>query len=527
MVRKYNALDLMRAQPVHLTGPYTSFGDLAVGQLDPIVQIDATYGLRSLTDTEVFTGGSGTATVEDTGTGYEYKCASSSTVGSYGIVRSQRVIRYRPGQGTLFRWTARYGTPVALSGMRAGPSNIGVELTFGYNGTRFGILYRTGGKQDLQLLTLTVGASGAETASIELNGITYEVDLTAGTTSHNAFEIANDSQFGTDKAYSAHQNNGTVTFTASAIGVASGATSYSSDGDSAGSIAQTAAGAAAIDTWYYQGPEDGDSATQEYWNIDSMLPDPSGRKNDRNETLGTGPSGMVLDPSKGNVYQVQYQYLGYGQIRFYLEDDTGLDFQEVHRIRYPNNNTSPSLTLPNFKLSWFAFSAGTTTPVEMFGASGMGGIEGKIELLRNPDSHDIAQSYTTSGFKNIVSLRTRRVFADRINLTDFKPLVLSVASDGNKNVTWRLYINAVITGSQDWEYHKEASSIVEVDETLLPVSTDSNSQLVAAGVLAKEDSTIIDLKDYNLKLLPTQVLTLAAQSDAVSDIGSAITWTED
>ena len=39
---------------------------------------------------------------------------------------------------------------------------------------------------------------------------------------------------------------------------------------------------------------------------------------------GSGPSGMTLDPQKGNVYQIAYQYLGYGNAFFGVEDpETG------------------------------------------------------------------------------------------------------------------------------------------------------------------------------------------------------------
>ena len=47
-----------------------------------------------------------------------------------------------------------------------------------------------------------------------------------------------------------------------------------------------------------------------------------------------------LDPQKGNVYEIKYQYLGFGNIDFYVEGNNG--FVLVHRLEYVNKNILPS-----------------------------------------------------------------------------------------------------------------------------------------------------------------------------------------
>ena len=74
----------------------TAFGALSVSQTRPEVQIDAVYGVRSKTDTEVITATGGSATTENTGTGIEYKCSTGTNIGGYGLIRSKRATTYRP-----------------------------------------------------------------------------------------------------------------------------------------------------------------------------------------------------------------------------------------------------------------------------------------------------------------------------------------------------------------------------------------------------------------------------------------------
>ena len=43
---------------------------------------------------------------------------------------------------------------------------------------------------------------------------------------------------------------------------------------------------------------------------------------------GTGASGVVLDPTKGNVYKIQMEWLGFGDINFFIENPNNGDFTE-------------------------------------------------------------------------------------------------------------------------------------------------------------------------------------------------------
>ena len=89
--------------------PVTAFGEVLVAAGTPRVQIDAPYGLLT-TDTETLLGvPSGTATAASS----LFTVTSGTAVGGYGVVRSRRIVRYRPGQGIRLLFTAMFPEAIA------------------------------------------------------------------------------------------------------------------------------------------------------------------------------------------------------------------------------------------------------------------------------------------------------------------------------------------------------------------------------------------------------------------------------
>lgn len=62
------------------------------------------------------------------------------------------------------------------------------------------------------------------------------------------------------------------------------------------------------------------------------------------------PTGFILDPSKGNVFRIHFQYLGFGAITFFIEQNESDTLIPVHQIKYQNNNDSPSLKNPSMNI---------------------------------------------------------------------------------------------------------------------------------------------------------------------------------
>lgn len=141
-----------------------AFHDTLMLEINPIVQIQAVYGLREKVETFTATGGS--VSVVDN----KFVCQTGTSVGGYGVIRSLRPVVYKPGQGLFCRGTAMFDSANALANsfQTFGMFNATDGLFFGYLGANYGINHEYGGRLEIQRLTLTVGAGGAETGTVTL-----------------------------------------------------------------------------------------------------------------------------------------------------------------------------------------------------------------------------------------------------------------------------------------------------------------------------------------------------------------------
>lgn len=470
----------------------SAFGEQSVVQGTPVVQIDAVYGILGAYEHETFTALGGTVTASNS----EFVCQSGTNANGYGVLRSYERLRYKPGQGATCRFTARFTTGVANSTQRAGLFTSQAALQFGYSGADFGIIYETGGSHETRTLTLSAGASGNETVSITLNGTTTSVDITTGTAAHNAYEIA----AATDdfSNWTLFQNGSTVVFFGDNVGVRDGSYSFSNDttgGTSAGSLAQTVAGTALTTTFI----------DQDDWNRDTA---------------------SWLDPTKGNVYQVSYQWLGYGAISFYVEDPSSGQFTLVHQIEYANSNTSVSIDNPTFKVGWVSANQGNTTNLTVIGASAACFVDGPVVFTRLPFSQDHVKASIDTTLTNIVTIRNRAVFAGKVNQTEVVPqfFTASGAASGSNSTIIELYLNSTLGGEPNWTYLNEAESTVEYDTA---GTTISGGQLIGSFSLGKNGQVSIDLRSLLIRLQRTDTLTIAAKATGgTTEATAGITWKE-
>jgi hypothetical protein len=465
----------------------------------PVLQIAGTYGIRS-TDVETFSATGGSATVSD----FMFDVQSGTSLGGYGTIRSRRNLHYRPGQGALARFTAMFSTPVSLSTQQAGLFTSENALTFGYNGTTFGVLRSEGARLEIQTFTVTAAASGNETVTFTLAGTAQSgCAVTSGTVQHNAAELAECSYTG----WNAYSNNDEVLFVATSVGDKTGGFSVSSGaGTTDGTFAETVAGVAATDTWVAQAD----------WNLDPMD--------------GTGNSRMTLDHDTLNVYQIHYQYLGAGAIEFSIENDATGQFVPVHRIDYANANTSPHLSNPTMPVGWAAASLGSTgTNLRVRGASAAGFVEGQ-QLPQRYSRGFVSTEAVGASLEPVLSIRNRPVFADQINQMEVYPGTIKIGVDatGNKPAEVEVLIGADLsagTAMPLWTYIDETESVVEYDETADGVT--GGDRIDACGVAAG-GTCEIDLSKFRDRLERGEALTVAAAfSSGSGDITVSISWLED
>ncbi|OGB86089.1 hypothetical protein A3J41_01045 [candidate division TM6 bacterium RIFCSPHIGHO2_12_FULL_38_8] len=112
--------------------------------------------------------------------------------------------------------------------------------------------------------------------------------------------------------------------------------------------------------------------------VDTWIPQTSWNQDKFN---GSGASGVTLDPTKGNIYKIQYQWFGFGAINFFIENPNTGALVLVHQIQYANANTATSLLNPALQLMAEVINTTNATNVTLKTPSFAGIIEGFV----NPD----------------------------------------------------------------------------------------------------------------------------------------------
>ena len=117
-----------------------AFGDLIISNLTPSVQIDFIYGINTQTGTTSVT----TTGVVDTDAS-RLRIQTGVGAAGAGTFQSNRISRYRQGEGMVARFTGVWASSAANSTQVIGMGNTQVGYFFGFNGTAFGISMRNGG----------------------------------------------------------------------------------------------------------------------------------------------------------------------------------------------------------------------------------------------------------------------------------------------------------------------------------------------------------------------------------------------
>lgn len=246
------------------------------------------------------------------------------------------------------------------------------------------------------------------------------------------------------------------------------------------------------------------------WNVDKMD--------------GTGPSGIVLDYTLGNVYKIQYLRLEFGNINFYIESaDTG-QFILVHQIQYTNNNTVPSLTNPGLQLMAQVLSDGGDISMKL---SSMGlYVEGNVDPflgIRNTVNAISGFDATNASF---ITIRNDPVFSSITNQLMVIPDELSmlVGSDSASDAIFSLYLNPVLDGTPTFTQVNPNSCVSYSTEGFLII----DGSLIGRFALSPGSGTAINIRDYGIELSPGDILVIASfiLGADVSTLYTSISWLE-
>ena len=494
-----------------IAGQVSAYGEPLAIAPTAVIQLDAIYG--TTTDVvQTYTSGTGSSAGSNL---QVFRVESGTSQGGYGVLRSKRFLRYRPGQGIVARFTAAFTQGVAGSVQFAGLANQENRVAFGWNGNRFGVVRSTGGKATILLMTMTAAPNATQTATITLNGVAYTVTL-GNTTSDVAVQTICD-RVGGYGGWLFQQTDGAMLWLAPSLGPMNGTFSFTSTGNATATFEVKQTGVAQTDNWTYQ----------EDWNIDKM---------DGSAQIDTNPSGMLLDHTKLNVYQISMRWLGAGVISYAMEDQASGTVVYVHREHYVNQYRTPHIDNPSFKITYTAFNSTNTSNVSVIGASMYGAVEGTIHLneLTRSKGHSktgLAKDlvHHCMSIKNSVVTNGLAGANNGNYIINAKEAILkqmSFSIQGNDPADVYLFFDA--EGLSTTHLFNLIPSCNEVYSTVTGTFNMAVDTPIYTGIVGINGTINIDLSAYRITIPPGSTISVAVSStSALNRADCALTWSED
>ncbi|KKL66828.1 hypothetical protein LCGC14_2141100, partial [marine sediment metagenome] len=245
---------------------------------------------------------------------------------------------------------------------------------------------------------------------------------------------------------------------------------------------------------------------------------------------GTGPSGVLLDQTKINVYSIQFQYLGAGAINFFIENSETGKLVQFHTLKYANLNVVPSVFNPNFQFCILVDNKATISDMIIKSSSYAYFIEGKTDRIQVQQPQFSSGEQTAAGVSGETALLTIRVkasYAGKNNFLEAIMLFASVsveASSVNNLGNARLVLNTTLGGVPSYSDINTSDSIMELD---VAGTTVTGGTELFSGVLAgKNDGVGTNLTDFEFLLEPGDTLTLAVSSVNSATFKGSLLWKE-
>lgn len=257
---------------------------------------------------------------------------------------------------------------------------------------------------------------------------------------------------------------------------------------------------------------------QSEWNVDKLD--------------GTGPSDVVLDLSKAQIFFSEYEWLGAGSVRLGFAIDGS--FVVAHQFNHANRVDSVYITTASLPVRYEIENLGTTSSSSSLKqicttVISNGGYQRRTESWSAARTSIVNVS---SDFYPLVSIRMASGRTDSVII----PSSLDILPIAQGNYEWALIRNATITGGT-WTNHSPSTGNVEYNiaatsmtggtavlQGLLSASNQANSSVKLDGNLQRWD---LQLGRTNADTPVSDTMTLAIRSlgGTQSAIGS-ISWSD-
>lgn len=231
----------------------------------------------------------------------------------------------------------------------------------------------------------------------------------------------------------------------------------------------------------------------------------------------------TIDFTKGNVFQIRYQWLGFGSIKFYIENPNNGILVLVHEIEYGNNFVIPSIQNPALPLTIRIENTTNNTNISLQSSSMGSFTEGKV----NDDASSILRSKGNTKTSiivetNILTIKNKSIYQSKANRVRVKPIMVTLVNEGTKDVEFKIIENTTLGGSPNYSDINADNSVVEFDVAGTTIS--GGNEIITLEVLKNDSLTFPINIDYLIH--PGDTLTISANSAQSSDVKVSFIWQE-
>lgn len=495
LLNLHKAMDYNTAgQPIvrTLNSGNTIFGEPYSIPLIPAIQINSYDGIR-VRDTQVYTSGGGSVAEDES----SILVSCTSTLGSYGVYRTQKFIPYNAGQSSIARILCKFDTPVAGTSQRIGVGNQENGYFIGYSGsadtggtaTALKFLHMYDAKAEIWELALTNTANAGQTVTLVLNSVTYTISIANNDTANiAAAKIAAYLNANSNNAWSCSQIDNKVILLG-VVGNLTGTFTYASSGNITGTLTVKVEGHAATNEW---------------------------------ETI-TLPAG--IDLTKYNQWQFQYNWTSV--VVSVQNPETGV-FEFVYKHTVADDaSTELPVAKPAFKITTVCYNVGGAAGVTLYVAGLFGAVEGEQVITKYTNSGANTQSSLASGsYWHVMSIQNPFVDTDsyKLNFRTIEFLDLTASVQCNDPVQIFIYFNQPKANGYNFNFNAVTGRKYQADITDGVFNATSDTP-VASFIVGINGTSQFDLQDYHLSLPPGAHMSLVAYSTAsINKVTIAGVW---
>lgn len=214
---------------------------------------------------------------------------------------------------------------------------------------------------------------------------------------------------------------------------------------------------------------------------------------------GTGPSGIVFDATKAQIFFMDIEWLGVGRVR------TGFIYngipRYVHEFNAANTLTSVYMSTPNLPIRYEITntangSAGNLEEICSTAISEGGYTE--LGLLRS--ANRLATPISITNGNGIVPLISIRLKSDYVGAT-ILPVDFTVISQASTNYLWELILNPTIAGTDNASWTPMSNSAIEYDISRTTANSITGGTVIKSGYVVGQGNTVSTANSGELRSL--------------------------